>query len=1182
MICKFGWSRPIVRYCVAACLGLLLSVGCSGHGSPTSPDLSVSGREGNPVENVTSETGELGSGLEGRAPVYDGPEYAPNEVLVVLHEQAAQSGIDPLLGRFPLTRGKTVNCRWATVYQLLITDGTGVGDMVNRCKSDPDVWIAEPNYTFSIAEAPYFPNDPLWESDDPGDDPRDYYWEQWGPAKLGASIVWNEFKGSSEVVVAVIDTGTRRDHEDLFDILWVNEDEIPGNGVDDDDNGYIDDTWGWDLDENDNNPWDDGSFSNHGTACAGVIGAIQDNGKGVTGIAPGVKIITLKISYAGEYFLEVVEGIAYAVDNGADIISMSLADPSYSEILELTCDDAWNDGLGVNMLGAAHNYNETVPWYPAAYESVMGVAATIPFTYSGDPMDEKRITKYEDDYYWGSNHGDWISISGYGEHYFTTKATCSSCYYDGTSGTFGGTSCATPMSSGVMALLHSAIPGQTGQWYWDRLQDTADDLHEPGFDIDTGYGRCNAFRAVYGSDRYSDMEDPLGFVPLDLPQQQVFDSIHDVPGNPFYDVDDLYRFEVIEGGELSIYLDIYTWGEDLDLRLYSDPEMTNQVGVSLGPNHHDSSYEEMTLPVSAGEEYFLRVLSPGAGNSTTYDLNVRNTYNYLTITGESLAPEFIVSEMQNVPFMKLTLETGNSSTLEELIISKSGTLPNHILSRIKLYRDNNSNGEFDIDDQLVAEEITDATNRFRLDAGNISWDNESQLVLFVVANVGTITGEHTLRLSLESYKDVTTVEGVSADYAEFPIQSSFAAVGEDINPPKWMITIGAQTAEAGHMSATVGWNEAVDFKAPPTIYNIYYTEELPFVIEDAVKLADVDPVPGITTDFMYTISPLPVDIEQHFVVRAEDQVGNEDNNLYVESCTPFIVSDPENPEVLESYYIGIVEGVAINHNRVVIPRGTAGIRMFDRTDPINLVEGGSWYINYIYDVVCDDTYAYCAGQVHFTIMDLSDVDTFVITDYYEYQDGTRLAKDGDWVYPVTIPFEVVPLNVSDPYDIVAYPWYQGTSFGEFYNAVVNGSELYVVHNGLGITVLDRSDPSSLSYVNLFAHSDTSGIAIGNDLLFVTQWWEGGIYIYDIGSNPADPPLIGSTTDGPGFESSNLILKDDYVYVACESYGLVVFDVTNPTAPEHIGSLTMFEAFDLVTDGTYIYVVTRTGYLYVVV
>ena len=646
-----------------------------------------------------------------------------------------------------------------------------------------------------------------------GNDPRDDQYDNWGPAKAGASLVWNETKGSSDVIVAVIDTGISRYHEDLKDNVWINTKEIPGNGIDDDGNGWIDDTWGWDCALDNNDPSDqgyDGYF--HGSACAGVVAATQDNHLGLTGMAPGVKVMALRIDFGDDiYELAVSEAIHYAQVNGAAICTMSFGGSDYSSILETAMNDAWDNGDGMILIAAAGNDDTDDVSYPAKYLSVMAVGATVPFASDGTPVDEERI-QFEDalGYEWGSNYGPDLDVMGFGENIFPPTGKRQTLIMTARTATISSTARhARPRYCRCNGSIKSKFPAENAQWCWDRICQTADDLGAYGKDLQYGNGRVNALRAVYGSDRYADQEDANGFVPMTMPDCQLYDSIHDLTNNPYYDPQDLYKFTATADANVSVDLDIFTWGEDLDLAAYSDVGMTQLIAQSTGPNHAGSSTEHVDIGATNGQTYYVKVYSPAKGNSTTYGLRVHQYTNTLTVTGSSLAPTFIHQQGQNIPFLKLNFDIGSAATLSEVIISKMGTLGNDKLTNARLYQDTNQNGIFDAGDQVVSQKYMQAMNRIRMDNLNLKWDFHQPLMLFFTADIAKNVNDATVKFMLETYKDVTTAEGYVAGYTQFPISSGFLTVGTDSTPPTWDTTIGIQSA-TGYYKMAFGRMERRD------------------------------------------------------------------------------------------------------------------------------------------------------------------------------------------------------------------------------------------------------------------------------------------------------------------------------------------------------------------------------------
>ncbi len=192
---------------------------------------------------------------------------------------------------------------------------------VATLQNNPLVEHVEPNYTRQVS---IFPND-IFIADQ-------YHLKQDNDADIDAGRAWDITTGSDDVVVAVIDTGVDLDHPDLVDNMWTNEDEIDGNGIDDDGNGYIDDRVGWDFaaDDNDPNPtpvgptWSD-TIVVHGTHVAGLIGASGNNTIGTSGVNWDVTIMPIRVfeDTGSSSMDDIYNAINYAVNNGADIINMS-------------------------------------------------------------------------------------------------------------------------------------------------------------------------------------------------------------------------------------------------------------------------------------------------------------------------------------------------------------------------------------------------------------------------------------------------------------------------------------------------------------------------------------------------------------------------------------------------------------------------------------------------------------------------------------------------------------------------------------------------------------------------------------------------------------------------------------------------------------------------------------------
>ena len=369
------------------------------------------------------------------------------------------------------------------VVQLPI--GTDVQSAVNIYESNPDVLYAEPDYVISILPDQTGPiivdiNSPKILSI-----PNDSFFpNQWSFHNTGQTMgtsgadidalgAWGISTGSNSVVVAVIDTGVNYSHSDLSSNIWDNVGEIPGNGIDDDNNGYIDDVRGWNFVNSTNDPIDD---QEHGTHVSGTIGAVGNNAIGVAGVSWHVKIMPLKAfdQYGQGSTLDAMNAIEYANANGASVISNSWGGPEYSQALK----DAIDLSPAVVVCAAGNgngNDNDIYPVYPASYSSpnIISVAAT-------DHTD--ILASF-------SNIGlSSVDLAAPGTSILST-------YYLGNYVTMSGTSMATPHVSGVAALVKSVNQSLTAAQIKDIILSNVDVKSSLIGKVNTS-GRLNAYRAV--------------------------------------------------------------------------------------------------------------------------------------------------------------------------------------------------------------------------------------------------------------------------------------------------------------------------------------------------------------------------------------------------------------------------------------------------------------------------------------------------------------------------------------------------------------------------------------------------------------------------------------------------------------------------------------------------------------
>lgn len=292
---------------------------------------------------------------------------------------------------------------------------------------------------------------------------------------------WDITTGTRNIVIAVIDTGTNIIHEDLMDSLWINPNETIDE-IDNDNNGYIDDINGANTGVSKGGPLS-GSINGdhyHGSHVAGIIAAKLNNSKGIAGVCPNCKIMTIKANMPNKdefYTSSLVASVEYATQMGANIINMSLGGPFFRDTLYQAAIQA---AISANIVTVAAAGNEKSnmdnrPVSPASFPEVIAVSAT-------------NGTEFDSSY---SNFGSAIWVSAPGTDIASTMTGSNRAY-----AFLSGTSMATPVVSGVIGLLKSLQPRLTVANVKTLLQNYSDDLGAPGKDTRYGYGFINAYRLL--------------------------------------------------------------------------------------------------------------------------------------------------------------------------------------------------------------------------------------------------------------------------------------------------------------------------------------------------------------------------------------------------------------------------------------------------------------------------------------------------------------------------------------------------------------------------------------------------------------------------------------------------------------------------------------------------------------
>jgi hypothetical protein len=369
------------------------------------------------------------------------------------------------------------------IYLFSTAAGVDIPKMVQAYRQNPLVAYAEPNF---IAKVQTIPNDPYYTSSGSwGQSFKDL----WGHYQIKVEQAWNTTSGAG-VIAAVVDTGIDYTHPDIVANLWSNSDEIAGNGIDDDNNGYIDDVRGYDFASYDNDPKDG---HGHGTHVAGTIAASGNNGLGIIGLAYQAKIMPIKgLDDNGSGSDTSLAGaLSYAADNGADVINNSWAGIGDSQLIRDAVEYAYS--LGCVVMAAAGNDNtDAISYFPANIDHAITVAAT-------DPVDNRCTF---------SNYGSKVDVAAPGGSEYNILSLLAkdslfalnySAYVVGANYIrLAGTSMACPHVVGLTALILSANPQFSIEQVRQVLKQSAD---QAGVDIPMpdhyiGTGRINAAKAL--------------------------------------------------------------------------------------------------------------------------------------------------------------------------------------------------------------------------------------------------------------------------------------------------------------------------------------------------------------------------------------------------------------------------------------------------------------------------------------------------------------------------------------------------------------------------------------------------------------------------------------------------------------------------------------------------------------
>lgn len=421
-----------------------------------------------------------------------GQQYVPGEVIVKLKSQSGSAASYAFLGKANVEKSMSLKQSWGkmNMYHFALQKGQSVEAAIADLQKDPNVAYAEPNYllgkmTEDIGLQQTFSAEQVAQAT-----AQSTGYVSTG-APIGEQSVWQETSiSTTKPIVAVIDTGLDTNHYVFKNTgaVWVNPNEIPANGIDDDGNGYIDDVNGWNFVDNSGSIYDD---DGHGTHVSGII-LSEDQNIFATTLQPAkIQIMPLKFLNGNGVgsTSDAIRAIYYAVNNGASILNNSWGGNTYSAALHEAIAYTYSKGaLFVAAAGNAGMNNDSSPMYPANYDvpNVISIAATTDYDY---------LASF-------SNYGaSSVHIASPGVYIMSTLP---GDYF----GTMSGTSMATPFVSGTAAQMKAQSPNMLGYQLKTILMTQKDSLSQLSGKVQTSGRLDSASSVTYAKTAQVDATQP--------------------------------------------------------------------------------------------------------------------------------------------------------------------------------------------------------------------------------------------------------------------------------------------------------------------------------------------------------------------------------------------------------------------------------------------------------------------------------------------------------------------------------------------------------------------------------------------------------------------------------------------------------------------------------------------------
>ncbi|WP_338769640.1 PKD domain-containing protein [Bernardetia sp. ABR2-2B] len=347
-------------------------------------------------------------------------------------------------------------------YEIDIASSSSLQEAIHYYQNQDFVEYAEPIYPNYILAPPYIPNDPSMSA-------------QWQLDVSQLYAAWGLHKGDSNTVIGIVDTGVHYIHQDLKNQIKVNYAEKYGQtGIDDDNNGFVDDSLGYSFGFMSPASYD---FQGHGTGVAGMAAATTDDGLGIAGASFNCRILPVAVLSPSYRIVNMYDGILYAAENGCKVINVSIGRPNLGFQWEQDVIDYVTLVKDALVVAAAGNTAQELDFYPASYKHVLSVAHS-------DTGDNR---------FSGSTFSTYVDVMAPGVRVLTTHANGSYSYA-------WGSSYASPFVAGIAALVRSAFPNLSAAQAGELVRVTADNKYNLPANAPylekLGKGRVNAFRAL--------------------------------------------------------------------------------------------------------------------------------------------------------------------------------------------------------------------------------------------------------------------------------------------------------------------------------------------------------------------------------------------------------------------------------------------------------------------------------------------------------------------------------------------------------------------------------------------------------------------------------------------------------------------------------------------------------------